>query len=172
MGSIRLTPEITEIDHLPLEFRTKAGDIILVCALLQQELSELFAHIVGLNPAVFTYLGHDLETSKMITAIKRLVKSDDCPNKVGSRLISILNKCENALKERNNVAHGPLLYGSGMLMRFEIKGGDKPHRLAKVLSMAYFDKALGDAKAALWELRLEVTQINKRKAQVSDISSC
>ena len=165
MGSIRLTPEITEIDHLPVEFRTKAGDIILVCALIQQQLSELFAHIVGLNPAVFTYLGHDLDTSKMISAIKRLVKSDDCPTEVDAQLITTLNKCEKALRERNNVAHGPMVYVDGMLVRFEVKGGDKPHRLAQGLSMPYFDKALGDAKAALWELRQQVIQLNKRKAQ-------
>lgn len=165
MGSIRLTPDITEIDHLPVEFRTRAGDIILVCALMQQQLSDLFAHIVGLNPAIFTYLGHDLDTSKMITAIKRLVKSDDYPNQVDGQLTTILNKCAKALQERNNVAHGPLLYDSGMLMRFEIKGGAKPHRLAQVLSMAYFDRALGDAKTALWELRQQVIQLNKHKAQ-------
>ncbi|MBN8844867.1 MAG: hypothetical protein J0H88_16625 [Sphingomonadales bacterium] len=165
MGSIRLTPDITEIDHLPVEFRTKAGDIILVCALIQQQLANLFAHIVGLNPAIFTYLGHDLDTSKMITAIRRLVKSDDCPNQVNGQLPTILNKCAKALQERNNVAHGPMTYDSGMLVRFEIKGGDKPHRLVKVLSMAYFDQALEDAKAALWELRLQVIELNKRKAQ-------
>ena len=164
MGSIRLTPDTTEIDYLPVEFRIKAGDIILVCALIQQQLSELFAHIVGLNPAVFTYLGHDLDTSKMITAIKRLVKSDDCPNEVDGQLTAILNKCSKALQERNNVAHGPMLYDSGMLMRFEIKGGDKPHRSAQFLSMPYFDKALGDAKAALWDLRQQVIQLNKRRA--------
>ena len=165
MGSIRLTPDITEIDHLPVEFRTKAGDTILVCALIQQELSELFAHIVGLNPAVFAYLGHDLDTSKMITAIKRLVRSDDCPSEVDAQLITILNRCGKALQERNNVAHGPLLYDSGMLMRFQIEGGDKPHRVAQQLTMAYFAKALGEAKAALWELRQQVIQLNKRKAQ-------
>ena len=165
MASIRLTPDIKEIDHLPVEFRTRAGDIILVCSLIQQQLSELFAHIVGINPAVFTYLGHDLDTSKMITAIKRLVKSDDCPNEVDGHLTTTLNKCAKALQERNNVAHGPLLYVGGMLIRFEIKGGDKPHRLAQVLSMAYFDKVLGDAKTALWELRQQVIQLNKRKAQ-------
>jgi hypothetical protein len=165
MGSIRLTPDITEIDHLPVEFRTRAGDIILVCALIQQQLADLFAHIVGLNPAIFTYLGHDLDTSKMITAIKRLVKSDDCPNHVNGQLPAILNKCSKALQERNNVAHGPMAYDSGMLMRFEIRGGDKPHRLAQALSMTYFDQTLGDAKAALWELRLQVIELNKRKAQ-------
>lgn len=165
VGSIRLTPEITEIDHLPVEFRTRAGDLILVCALIQQQLADLFSHIVGLNPAVFTYLGHDLDTAKMITAIKRLVKSDDCPNEVDGQIITILNRCAKALQERNNVAHGPLIYDSGMLMRFEIKGGDKPHRVAQGLSMACFDKALGDAKAALRELRQQVIQLNKRKAR-------
>jgi hypothetical protein len=165
VGSIQITPEITEIDHLPVEFRTRAGDIILVCALIQQQLSELFAHIVGLNPAVFTYLGHDLDTSKMITATKRLVKSDDCPADVDSQLIGTLNQCAKALQERNNVAHGPMLYDSGMLMRFELRGGDKPHRVARQLSLGYFDKALADAKAALWALRLQVIELNKRKAQ-------
>lgn len=165
MGSIHISPQITEIDHLPVEFRTKVGDIILVCALIQEQLSELFAHIVGLNPAVFTYLGHDLDTSKMITATKRLVKSDDCPTDVDSQLIGILNQCAKALEERNKIAHGPLLYYSGMLMRSELRGGDKPHRVAQGLSLAYFDKALADAKAALWALRLQVIELNKLKAQ-------
>lgn len=165
MGSISLTPDITEIDHLPVEFRTRAGDIILVCALIQQKLSELFAHIVGLNPAVFTYLSHDLDTSKMITAIKRLVKSADCPGEVDSQLIGTLNQCAKALQERNNVAHGPMIYDSGMLMRFEIEGGEKPHRVARILSMTYFDMALFDAKAALWALRTQVIELNVRKAQ-------
>lgn len=93
VGSIHSTPDITEVDHLPVEFRIRAGDIILVSALIQQQLSELFAHIVGVNPAVFTYLGHELDTSKMITAIKRLVKSDDCPGEADSKLISLLNQC-------------------------------------------------------------------------------
>ena len=161
MGSIHLAPDITEIDHMPVEYRTRAGDIVLTCALIQRQLSELFAHIVGLNPAVFTYLGHDLDTSKMITAIKRLAKSDDCPSEVDGKLITTLNRCGKALQERNNVAHGPLAYDSGMLMRFQIEGGDQPHRVAQQLTMAYFDKALRDAKAALWALREQVIELNK-----------
>ncbi|NTZ44043.1 hypothetical protein G7A66_13335 [Altererythrobacter sp. SALINAS58] len=156
---------MTEIDHVPVEVRTRAGDIILTCALIQQQLAELFAHIVGLNPAIFTYLGHDLDTSKMITAIKRLAKSDDCPSEVDTKLISTLNQCAKVLQERNNVAHGPMVYVNEMLMRFEVKGGEKPHRVAQGLSIAYFDKTLGDAKAALWALRQQVIQLNKRKAQ-------
>lgn len=168
VGSIRLTPDLTEIDYLPIEYRIRVGEIILVCAVMQNNLSSLFAHIALINPSVFTYLGHDIDTSKMIKAIQRLVKSDDCPTEVDSGIISVLKKCQKVLTKRNDVAHGPLHYIDGMLIRSELVGGDKPHRLARGLSLQYFDQTLAEAKSALWDLRLQLGRLTNGDQQLQD----
>jgi len=164
MGSIKLEPNITEVDYIPREIRERVGDIVLTAAIIQHQLSDLFAYIVGLQPSVFTYLGHDLDTSKMITAIKRLVKSDDCPIDVDAGLVTALNKCGEVLKKRNSVAHGSMAFVDGVLFRYQLEGGDKPHRLAQGLNLAYFDELLSEAKAALWVLRTQGTAISKGRA--------
>ena len=165
MVSIKLMPNKTEIDYIPSEIRTTVGDIILTSALIQHQLSELFAHIIAVNPAIFTYLGHDIDTNKIITAMKRLLKSNDCPIGIDIELVSVLNKCAMALQERNNIAHGGMRYVNGELMRFEIQGGEKPHRVANRLSFDYFDKVLSDMKSALWAIRQHTIRLGMMRSQ-------
>lgn len=94
-----------EVDYILKEIRKRVGEIVLTAAIIQRQLSDVFAHIVGVRPSVFTYLGHDLDTSKMITAIKRLVKSDYYLIAVDAGLIAALNKCGEVIKKHNSVAH-------------------------------------------------------------------
>lgn len=164
MGSIKLTPTITEVDYIPMEIRERVGEIVLTAAIIQHQLSDLFAHIAGLRPSVFVYLGHDLDTSKMIKAIKRLVKSEDCPIDVDAGLIAALNRCDQVLTKRNSVAHGSMAFVDGVLFRYQLEGGDKPHRLVQGLNLAYFDELLSETKAALWALRAQGAKISKGRA--------
>lgn len=164
MGSIKLTPTVTEVDYIPKEIRERVGEIVLTAAIIQHQLADVFAQIAGMRPSVFTYLGHDLGTSKMIIAIKRLVKSDDCPITVDAGLIAALNKCGEVLKKRNSVAHGSMAFVDSVLFRYQLEGGDKPRRLVQGLNLAYFDELLAEAKAALWALRIQGAEISKGRA--------
>lgn len=164
MGSIKLAPTLTEVDYIPKEIRERVGEILLTASIIQHQLSDLFANIAGLQPSIFTYLGHDIDTSKMITAIKRLAKSDDCPIAVDAELIAALNKCGDVLRKRNSVAHGSMAFVDGTLFRYQLEGGEKPHRLVQGLNQAYFDALLAEAKAALWALRVQGAAISKRRA--------
>ena len=100
----------------------------------------------------------------MITAIKRLVKSDDCPIDVDAGLVTTLNRCGEVLKKRNDVAHGSMAFVDGVLFRYQLEGGDKPHRLAQGLNLTYFDELLSEAKTALWALRGQAATISKGRA--------
>lgn len=164
MGSIRLAPDLTEIDHIPEQVRLKAGDIVLTAALIQQQLAELFSEIIGVIPAIFTYLGHNLDTSQTRTALMRLIKSDDVPVETSATLIQTLKKCDKVLQKRNKIAHNPMVYVDNMLMRFEVEGGNKPHRVAKGLGLHDFEAILLEMKDVLWSLRLEVTELRKRRS--------
>ena len=167
MGSIQLTPNKTEIDYIPPEIRTTVGDIILTSALIQHQISDLFAKAIAVNPAIFTYLAHDIDINKIIIAMKRLLKSNDCPTGIDREILSVLTKCAKVFQERNNIAHGAMLYVDGTLIRFEIQGGETPYRVANGLSLAYFDKVLSDMKAALWAIRQHSIRLGRMRSQPS-----
>jgi hypothetical protein len=162
LGSIQLTPSITEIEYVPENIRLVVGDIILTAAIIQEQLARLFAVIVEVNPAVFVYLGHTLDTSQMIKALKRLIKSDDAPIPTSKTLSDTLTRCAKALEKRNMIAHYPIIYVDNMLMRSEIRGGKKPHRVAQVLNIIYFQSLLLDMKSTVWELRCELGALQRR----------
>ena len=54
MGSIKLTPTVTEVDYIPKEIRERVGEIILTAAIIQHQLADVFAQIAGMRPSVFT----------------------------------------------------------------------------------------------------------------------
>jgi hypothetical protein len=167
LGSIQLTPSISEIDYVPNDFRLVVGDIFLTSAIIQHQLAELFAKITGINSAIFVYLGHTLDTSQTIKALQRLVKSDDAPVETSSTLSDSLKRCIKVLEERNKIAHNPLIYVDSMFMRSEVRGGPKPHRVMQVLQLSYFTNLLQEMKCVLWELRSEVGALQRRESKPS-----
>ena len=161
MGSIKITPSITEIDYVPVEFRLTVGEIFLTSAMVQHQLVELFAKIVGVNPAIFVYLGHTLDTSQTIKALQRLIKSDDAPIQTSSALSDVLKRCIKILEERNKIAHSAIIYVDNMLMRSEVEGGNKPKRVMRVLTLEHFTFVLREMKSVLWDLRSEVGRLQR-----------
>jgi len=155
------SPEVTEIDHIPEEIRIMVGDIILISASIQRHLSEIFAKVIGASPAYYSYIGHDLDVSKTITAIKRFAKSPDCSFTVDDEFIKTINKCLKIFEKRNKIAHGAMFFDENMLMRYEIETGVKPQRVFRILGTVYFTKILAEAKSALWAIRLENAKLSR-----------
>ncbi len=156
MGSIRVSESQTEIDSVPPEIRQLVGDIILNFALLQSQLSELFAAVCQAKQSYFTYLGHNVDISTMTTAIIRLLSSYEKPEGDFSSLIRCLKKCKELSEERNKMAHSSLIFDpqAKLLMRSEIRGGSESGRVGQILRGEHFQSILSSLKKQMWTIRM------------------